>query len=387
MPAVNSQAQLQSRLPSIPQQLPQTQADWNAFLATLNQWGAILQQANHSPNVIPTQFQTFTPSAASAVIAALSATNCTPSVDNTQQYYGGASLKVVIGATGAILAFAGFPISIAAATRWFCGLQILAPSGCTASLKVSTSAGHSVTESFTVPSSASWQQVWGLFDLRQYADTQATWTLTFTSTATVWLDGMQMNAVGNTTLGVLPKFAGTQMVLGSVAYAASLDGVPDGSTYARHLASGLTSGVTNTQGIVANGATQVYTAATTGQVNLGTTSNPATAVVSVNVPAQPVASTVILTVIGNTWVNNGGAGAAANYGGFNSNLSGVNVNAYLVLTGSTAIVGAAFMQEAVFSLAANTSATYTFYGYTTASGSGVGTVNTGCTLKAEVILR
>lgn len=386
MPAVNSQAQLQSRLPSIPQQLPQTQADWNAFLATLNQWGAILQQQNHPPNIIPSQFQTFTTTSASAVIAALSATNCTPSVDNSEQFYGGASLKVVIGAAGATLAFTGFPISIAQATRWFCALQILAPSGCTASLTVSSSAGHSVTESFIVASSASWQQVWGLFDLRQYPDTQATWTLTFTSTATVWLDGMQMNAVGSP-IGILPKFAGTQMVLGSVAYATSLDGVPDGSTYARHLASGLTSGVTNTEGIVANGATQVYTAATTGQVNLGITSNPATAVISVNVPAQPVASTVVLTVIGNTWVNNGGVGAAANYGGFNSNLSGVNVNAYLVLTGGTAVVGAAFMQEAVFSLPANTSATYTFYGYTTASGSGIGTVNTGCTLKAEVILR
>lgn len=229
---VNSQSNLQARLPSLPQNLPRAQGDWIAVLNALNAWGQILKQESHAPNVIPSQFQTFTTTAASAVTAALTAVNCTPSVDGTTQYYGGASLKIVIGATGATLTFSGYPISIAAATRWFGAFQILAPAGCTGSLAVKTSAGHAVTESFTVPASASWQQVWGLFDLRAYADTQATWTLTFTSTATVWLDGMQQNAVGDP-LSNLPRFAGTQMVTGDLAYASNLDGVPDGSTYLR----------------------------------------------------------------------------------------------------------------------------------------------------------
>lgn len=225
---VNSQSQVQSRLPTLPQTLPKTQADWNALLATLNQWGSILQQASHAPNVIPSQFQTFTVSAATAVIAALSAANCTPSVDATRQYYGAASLKAVISTTGATLAFSGYPISIAPASRWFASFQIYAPSGCTGSLTVKTSAGHTVTESFTVSALAEWQQVWGLFDLRAYGDTQATCELTFSSTATVWLDGLQMNAVGSP-LGTLPKFAGTQMVTGALAYQSNMDGVPDGT--------------------------------------------------------------------------------------------------------------------------------------------------------------
>src|SRR6185437_7388951 len=194
---VNSQSQLQARLPSLPQSMPKSQGEWNAFLAALQQWGGILNQQAHPPNIIPPQLQTFGTSTAATSIAALSATNCTPSVDATQQFYGGASLKVVISASGATLAFAGFPIAIAAATRWFCAFQILATSGATGSLTVATSAGHSITENFTISSSAAWQGVWGLFDFRQFGDTQASWTFTFTSTATLWLDGLQMNAVGD----------------------------------------------------------------------------------------------------------------------------------------------------------------------------------------------
>ena len=236
---VNSQAQVQSRLPSLPQTLPQTQADWNSFLSTLSQWAAILQQESHAPNVIPSQFQTFTASAANAVIAALSAANTTPSVDAGTQYYGAASLKVAIGAANGTLGFSG--ISISAASRWFCAFQIYAPNGCTGSLTVKT-ANATVTESFTVPASVSWQRVWGLFDLRKFADTQASWQFTFTSTQTVWIDGMQMNAVGSP-IGTLPKFAGTQMVTGLLAYQSNLDGVPDGTTYARPLSGYLASGV------------------------------------------------------------------------------------------------------------------------------------------------
>jgi len=225
---VNSQAQVQSRLPSLPQTLPQTQADWNSFLATLQQWAAILQQESHAPNVIPSQFQTFSSTSATAVIAALTASNCTVSIDTTDKYYGTASLSVTGLTNPATLQFSGTPIAIAPASRWFCSFQILALSGCTGSLTVTTSAGNSVTEGFTIQAGSSWQQVWGLFDLRKFADTRATWKFTFTSTAVFALDGMQMNSVGSP-IGTLPKFAGTQMVTGSLAYQSNLDGVPDGS--------------------------------------------------------------------------------------------------------------------------------------------------------------
>ena len=239
---VNSQSQLQARLPSLPQSMPKSQGEWNAFLAALQQWGGILNQQAHPPNIIPQQLQTFGTSTAATSIAALSATNCTPSVDATQQFYGGASLKVVISATGATLAFAGFPIAVAPATRWFCAFQVYAPSGCTASLTVGTSAGHAITESVTVPADAEWQQVWGLFDFRQYADSQASWQFTFTSTATVWLDGMQMNAVGDP-IAFLPKFNGVQLTSGTASsFTGTLDDISDGTTYARNLSSYLVNG-------------------------------------------------------------------------------------------------------------------------------------------------
>ena len=239
---VNSQQNLQARLPTLPQSLPKTQAEWTAFLNSLGTSLQILKQETHPPNIIPQQLQTFGTSTASTSTAALSATNCTPSVDATQQFYGGASLKVVISASGATLAFAGFPIAIAAATRWFCAFQILATSGATGSLTVATSAGHSITENFTISSSAAWQGVWGLFDFRQFGDTQASWTFTFTSTATLWLDGLQMNAVGDP-LTFLPKFNGVQLTSGTAStFTGTLDGIADGTTYARNLASYLVNG-------------------------------------------------------------------------------------------------------------------------------------------------
>ncbi len=219
---VNSQAQTQARLPSLPSSMPGVpQGAWTSFLQTLNAWAQILQQESHAPNVLPAQFQTFAANAATAVLAAFTAANCTPSIDATTQYYGGASLKVAIAAAGATLSFTGTPISIAAASRWFAAFSVLATGACTGSLTIKT-ATTTLTESFDVPAATGWQQVWGLFDLRAIGDTQATWELTFTSTATVWLDGLQMNLVGSP-ISKLPKFAGTQMVTGGLAYADAVD--------------------------------------------------------------------------------------------------------------------------------------------------------------------
>ncbi len=224
---VNSQSSLQTRLPALPGSIPANQSQWTQFLNVLHAWGQALKQTQHTPNVIPQQLQTFSTSAASAVTGALTSVNCTPSVDATQQFYGGASLKSVITVSGATLRFTGTPIVISSGSRWFCGFQILTTTGISGSLSVVGNA-HTLTESFTVPASASWQQVWGLFDFRSYADTQAAWEFTFNGTGTLWLDGMQMNAVGDP-LSNLPPFAGAQMVAGSLADATNLDGVPDGA--------------------------------------------------------------------------------------------------------------------------------------------------------------
>lgn len=204
---VNSQSQVKSRLPALPANPPTTPAAWQQLVSTLNLWGQALQQDQHPPNVIPGQFQLFTAAGASTTIGAMTAVNCTPSVDTAQTYYGASSLKVVIASSGATLSFAGTPISISAASRWFCAFQVYAPSGMTGSLTVSTNAPHNITNELSVPASASWQQVWALFDFSQFPDTQATWEFLFTSTATVWIDGLQMNTVGSL-LANLPQFAG-----------------------------------------------------------------------------------------------------------------------------------------------------------------------------------
>src|SRR6185312_13934024 len=189
---VNSQSNLQARLPALPATLPKTQADWTAFLQIVQQWGQALQQQPHPPNVIPAEFQTFSTAAGSAVLAALTAVGCTPGIDTTDTYYGGASLGVAAISTGDTLAFSGFPISIAPASRWFVAFQVLASAGLNGTLAVKTSGGTTISESFTVPASASWQTVWGLFDLTQCPDPQATlqWTFGAGSGATCAIDGI-----------------------------------------------------------------------------------------------------------------------------------------------------------------------------------------------------
>lgn len=201
-----------------------------------------LQQEQHAPNVIPSQFQTFQTAAATPVLAALTTTNLTAAIDGTVTYYGSATLKLSGITNPGTLRFTGTPIPIVPGGKWFCSFQIIAPSGATGSLAVKTSSGTTVTETFTVSSSASAQQVWGLFDLTANSDPQATWILTFTSTSNVNLDGFQMNAVDKKVISFLPRFAGTQMVAGTAAYANNLDGVPDGSTYGRPLGSRLSGG-------------------------------------------------------------------------------------------------------------------------------------------------
>lgn len=211
---VNSQSQLQARLPTLPATMPQNQQQWTSFMTSLQQWGMALQQPPPPANILPLQFQTFNAnSATTPVLGSLSLVNCSAQVSTTAQYYNTASLEVFGITSGATLTFSGYPISLQPATRWYGSFHIYAPSGCTGSITVKTSGGHSVTESFSVASSPNWQQVWGLFDFSQYADTQATWQFTFTSTAAVYLDGLQMSAVGKT-LAYLPSFGGTQQNTG-----------------------------------------------------------------------------------------------------------------------------------------------------------------------------
>ena len=240
---VNSQAQVQRRLPAFPQQIPQSQQDWNYFLTVLNEWGQSLQANPSSVNVIPSQFAVFQGSS----LPSLSTSGCTVSLDSGQTFYGNNALKVVVSAPGATLSFSGFPIALQAAQRWYNAFQIYTTGALAGTLAVSTNGSHSASETFSLAGVASWQQVWGLFDLRKYADTQATWTFTFNQTGTFWLDGLQMVAAGSIFTGPPP--------FGNSGAPGSVDQLPDGTTYARILSNGLTSGVVNTNGLVAGAAT------------------------------------------------------------------------------------------------------------------------------------
>lgn len=218
---VSSQSQLQSRLPPLPAKRPQTDAEWATFIGHLSNWGQALQQEQHPANVIPSQFQTFNSppgSTSSAAVAGLTYANMSvPVFTNVNTLYGASSLALSGLVNPATVQFTGYPIAIHAGLKWFVSFQIFAPTGATGSLAVKTSSGTTVTESFTVSAASAWQQVWALVDLTANTDTQATWIFTFTSTGSVDLDGLQMNAVDKHVLGYLPRFHSGKAVAGSLS--------------------------------------------------------------------------------------------------------------------------------------------------------------------------
>lgn len=241
---VNSQSQVQARLPPLPANLPQNQGDWGAFIASLNQWAIALQNDQQPINVIPAQYSLFQGSNLPKLDLS---TGMSATLDSGALYYGASSLKVV-SVAGGTLAFDGFPIVMAPAQKWFCAWQIYTPTALTGTLTVTTDAGNSVSHTFSIPSGqgalvtdpvlqnitdtagnqivgTDWQQVWGIFDLQSFAATHCTWKFTFDQAATFWIDGLQMAVGGMLFIQPIP--------FGNPQPHASIDALPDGSTYQR----------------------------------------------------------------------------------------------------------------------------------------------------------
>ncbi len=202
-------------------------------------------------SVVPAQYSLFQ----GAALPALDAIGCTASLDTGQEFYGTASIKVVVASAGATLAFAGFPIVMPANQKWFCSWQLYTTGAVTGSLAITTSAGNAVSNTFSASSGSGnitddsganitddslnpitgvdWDLMWGLYDLSAFPSTTATWKFTFNTPGTYWIDGLQQVIAGATFTGQVP-FTNPQP-------AGNLDHIPDGWGYTKMTALDMTS--------------------------------------------------------------------------------------------------------------------------------------------------
>ena len=219
------------QLPMLPSQPPTTSSGWQALRIIIQ---TILQQIQGAAgatgvNVIPQQYALYGGDA----LPAITATNCTVALDTSTVLFGVGSLKITITATNATVNFgSGFPLSPNAS--WLISFFTQASAQVSGSITITTPA-KAYTTDFTAPSGQGWQRLYDTLNL--VADDSTSFGVSFSfpnaSGETIWIDGSQMEPWSNVPMGPSPFI--------STSGALTVDNLPDGSTYARTVASDQTS--------------------------------------------------------------------------------------------------------------------------------------------------
>ncbi len=220
------------QLPMLPSQPPTTSSGWQALRIIIQ---TILQQIQGAAgatgvNVIPQQYALF----GASTLPPITATNCTVALDTSTVLFGVGSLKITITGANATVSFGtGFPVSPNAS--WLISFFTQASAQVAGSITITTPA-KTYTTDFTSPTSQGWQRLYDTLNL--VADDSTSFGVSFSfpsaSGQTVWIDGSQMEPWSNVPMGPSPFI--------STSGALTVDNLPDGSTYARTLGSGLLSG-------------------------------------------------------------------------------------------------------------------------------------------------
>ena len=219
------------QLPMLPSQPPTTSSGWQALRIIIQ---TILQQIQGAAgatgvNVIPQQYALF----GASTLPPITATNCTVALDTSTVLFGVGSLKITITGANATVSFGtGFPVSPNAS--WLISFFTQASAQVAGSITITTPA-KTYTTDFTSPTSQGWQRLYDTLNL--VADDSTSFGVSFSfpsaSGQTVWIDGSQMEPWSNVPMGPSPFI--------STSGALTVDNLPDGSTYARTLASDQTS--------------------------------------------------------------------------------------------------------------------------------------------------
>ncbi len=219
------------QLPMLPSQPPTTSSGWQALRIIIQ---TILQQIQGAAgatgvNVIPQQYALF----GASTLPPITATNCTVALDTSTVLFGVGSLKITITGANATVSFGtGFPCSPNAS--WLISFFTQASAQVAGSITITTPA-KTYTTDFTSPTGQGWQRLYDTLNL--VADDSTSFGVSFSfpnaSGETVWIDGSQMEPWSNVAMGPSPFI--------STSGALTVDNLPDGSTYARTLASDQTS--------------------------------------------------------------------------------------------------------------------------------------------------
>ncbi len=224
-------------IPLLPAAPPTTASAWQAVRIALQ---SALQQIQAAAgvtgvNVIPQQYALF---AGATLPPFVSTSNCTPSLDTTNVLFGNGSLKLVLTGSPATIEFAAsdaWPLH--PNWQWILSLFTMASATLSGTLTITTSSGKTYATAFKPgPETSGLARLADTLNLG--ADSSSGFGLSFTFTGgtgqTVWLDGLMMEPYFNTVVQPSPFI--------STSGALTLDNQPDGTTYARPLATALTSG-------------------------------------------------------------------------------------------------------------------------------------------------
>lgn len=210
----------------LPLTQPTNAAQWALFVAQLQR---ILNQiagagAKSGINVVPARYSMF----GGPALPPMTCVNCTASLDPNTPLFGAPSLKIAITGPNASVSFGtGWPLQ--ANSNWAVSFYTQASEGVDGTLQVITPA-QTYPTAFSAPTGIGWQRLADTLQLQADASTTfgITWQFPNAPGASVWLDGIQMEAYANTFMGVSPftNMSGPQsldqLMDGDARYAAVL---------------------------------------------------------------------------------------------------------------------------------------------------------------------
>jgi len=164
----------------LPQNLPQTQADWQRFLQRMNELLGSINNAQYTTgvNAVPTEYAVYDGTA----LPSLRITGATSAFDTSHVQFGAGSLKLTATASTVTveLAASGYPITLHPNWKWIASLFLLTSASTIAGkLSVVTPAQQYDVDISGTPG-ASWSRLYGDYDLTADASTSCTLLLTLT---------------------------------------------------------------------------------------------------------------------------------------------------------------------------------------------------------------
>jgi len=164
----------------LPQNLPQTQADWSRFLQRMNELLGSINNAQYATgiNAVPTQYAVYDGTG----LPPLRVTGATSSFDTTHEQFGAGSLKLTATASTITveLASSGYPITLHPNWKWIASLFLLtSATNIAGKLSMVTPAKQYDVDISGTPG-MSWARLYGDYDLTADASTSCTLLLTLT---------------------------------------------------------------------------------------------------------------------------------------------------------------------------------------------------------------